>query len=1208
MADLDIVRWIRSQNEEGAVALARALIFAEAGLHGLELDRFTVSGRVKARDQGIDGRTYFPNGLPSLFPLGACVWQIKSGTSVPPVEKEFDPEKHKALLEAIQEGHDYVLFWTNDPVDPSAQELQDAFIAKVQGIRASAKVYFLFAEAVERMCYGHLGVLAQASPYPLSGLVNLMRWGYPQLFEAVEWQPDEPRDEALALLRSHVTSLGSEPYAVHVVGDGGVGKSRLVYQALLEPGIQERVLVAPDASRFDRAILTHVANSEERTLVLVVDECEAADRSALDRYTGMAQGRIRLITIGKPMSRALSVADARRIDVPPLAADASKLIAQSVGLNETDADLVARYTEGYPGLAFTLAKSMRFGDGGESLAERVRSHEELGLVLASLVPTDDVPRLAVVALFDKLGVEDDLSQELSIVCSSLEVDEDAVRRVLDQELGRFVAAAGRFRSITPRLFAIWLATRLMAEDGASLRRALGALPESLRDRIVAQMQDFAGDPVVAEVLKDILQESPFSDGTLAGVDESAARLIHVAAIAAPHSAMTTIRGLLDRSSGPDLDEFRTGRQEIVWALEILLWFGETFQEAASALLELALHENARWSNNATGTLEGIFRIYLGGTSVPYGQRISWARDALAAHGDAAEVALIGGLKHALDSQETRTSPYFGGRSAPPEWRPKDGEEEVQARAEAWDLLLEIAESSEAARPLVASALAAGARTAFRRGLTQRVFRDWRRIGWDPASRAELGTSLGRVLRYEPLDESLAERVRALRDDLTGGTIHDRLRYAVSVPPWKLIAEEDERGSASPALLVRLASEVAATGQEDVAVLAATAPDADPQSLGILFEKLASETGDREIMNALEAAEGVDDAALAGALRGLSSRVDQGWIDEILERWVEDGRGSLAISAIHLLEPSATRARLACSAIDVGGARPAELGRLLYGAWVARVPEAEVLAIATRVASGGGAYEIEHALGMIEQWLENQEPAELSETFRRTALALLEEATALGEAASPMVPLYRLRVVRAMELRGAQLADIAAAVFRSLESFPDEHDLELIDLLVQRDANLGIALIIDLLTTDDADDNYFWRHWMEDAKVVTRVGNSSSADRIVEAALEHVAPEDWHRLIPHIDFDKERPDPVLVALLDRLDDERLRGISTFHLMYPRSGWSGAESSMLRNRQTKAREWLAEADSDTGFAQWLQGAIQEMEQRIHAAELSEAERGW
>jgi hypothetical protein len=169
MTDLDIVRWIRELDENGAVALARALIFAEAGLHGLPLDQFTMSGRVKVRDQGIDGRTHFPDAQAMLLPRGPHVWQVKNGPSAPSATAEFDAGKHSALIEAIQGGYDYVLFWANDPVDPTLMSVKTSFEEAIREVRSDATATFLFADAIERLCFAHLGVLVQLSrPIPLS--------------------------------------------------------------------------------------------------------------------------------------------------------------------------------------------------------------------------------------------------------------------------------------------------------------------------------------------------------------------------------------------------------------------------------------------------------------------------------------------------------------------------------------------------------------------------------------------------------------------------------------------------------------------------------------------------------------------------------------------------------------------------------------------------------------------------------------------------------------------------------------------------------------------------------------------------------------------------------------------------------------------------------------------------------------------------------
>jgi hypothetical protein len=60
VTDLRVIPWIRELDEARAVALARSLIYAEAGRLGLPISDFSMSGRVKVRDQGVDGRTNFP--------------------------------------------------------------------------------------------------------------------------------------------------------------------------------------------------------------------------------------------------------------------------------------------------------------------------------------------------------------------------------------------------------------------------------------------------------------------------------------------------------------------------------------------------------------------------------------------------------------------------------------------------------------------------------------------------------------------------------------------------------------------------------------------------------------------------------------------------------------------------------------------------------------------------------------------------------------------------------------------------------------------------------------------------------------------------------------------------------------------------------------------------------------------------------------------
>ncbi len=105
------------------------------------------------------------------------MWQVKSGVKVPSATTEFDPDKHGALIKAIKNGSDYVLFWTKDVVDPTRQTVTDKFTQAVGAIRPRAKAHVLFADNIESFCFVHMAILALNPAAPLRGVLTFDRWG-----------------------------------------------------------------------------------------------------------------------------------------------------------------------------------------------------------------------------------------------------------------------------------------------------------------------------------------------------------------------------------------------------------------------------------------------------------------------------------------------------------------------------------------------------------------------------------------------------------------------------------------------------------------------------------------------------------------------------------------------------------------------------------------------------------------------------------------------------------------------------------------------------------------------------------------------------------------------------------------------------------------------------------------------------------------------
>jgi hypothetical protein len=382
LPSLGVDLWLRNLGGAEAVRLARELIFAEAGRLNLPLGEFQMSGRVNVGDEGVDGRTNFPEAAETLFPRGRQVWQVKSGTTEPSAADEFRPE-HRGLLEAVRNGWGYVLFWTNDPVDHRRKAWMEKFREDAQKVVPDLEPTFLLLEDIERLANQHPATLLRAGAVPHYGVLSLETWS--RSFLEVEFFSDDRRDAALETIGLHVAKSDPSDTSIHIFGDTGVGKSRVVYEGLKQEGRRERAVVAPSYETLDQALLTHVAETDNCDLVLVVDDCTPEQVENLSRLASYARGRLRLVTAGNRWDRR-QYRDAGTIELPPLRSGAvEELLAQSEGLPPAEARLVSQFTQGYPGLAVGLARELRFGVDTTDLVSAIRGRR-VGPILERMLP------------------------------------------------------------------------------------------------------------------------------------------------------------------------------------------------------------------------------------------------------------------------------------------------------------------------------------------------------------------------------------------------------------------------------------------------------------------------------------------------------------------------------------------------------------------------------------------------------------------------------------------------------------------------------------------------------------------------------------------------------------------------------------------------------------------------------------------------------
>jgi hypothetical protein len=239
-----------------------------------------------ATDDGQDTETVRParaTDTEDLFvPVGTTVWQFKAEKRAPAAasfRKELAKERPKAVL---GEGG----FYRFVAQQPSGNEsAKSALLKEVAGRARAGRVQF-FAQA---------RLAERARRFPALALIPIFRrplervhpyeW-WARAYAATQFD-QESRSRELEELTQWLREA-TRPAHVRVVGPAGVGKTRLVLEALRRAGMAAATVYAanPGSGHFD-SLFQWIAAAGARA-VLVVDECnetraDSLRRDAVDR-------------------------------------------------------------------------------------------------------------------------------------------------------------------------------------------------------------------------------------------------------------------------------------------------------------------------------------------------------------------------------------------------------------------------------------------------------------------------------------------------------------------------------------------------------------------------------------------------------------------------------------------------------------------------------------------------------------------------------------------------------------------------------------------------------------------------------------------------------------------------------------------------------------------------------------------------------------
>lgn len=617
-----------------ATVVFRELLRCEAFAAGLSPMNVVVSLKISIRDGGIDAKISGLDSSNSLFlKEGEVHYQIKTGSSFKPwqpssLKKELFGEKRKPnkrnLAPAIKDCLDAEGCYTIATFGHDLQPHQHTAAKKALASLLQQCGYK--NPPVEVMGQGQIA--GEIEKYP-SLCLSLFGFSDDAVYTLNDWKAEtlmqntlhlaEPHEKAINEIRS--TVLNNDLQYVRVVGEPGIGKTRGVLEAVSHTKIAPTVVYVPTGDDFQKSRLFKELIRTDRpyAITVVIDDCEDRDRASI--WSSLkGKPEIKLITIDHGPARSNDLA-MRTLHFPALPDEQVKEILTEYIGKSYDAQKWAEVCGGSPRVAHAVGENLnnhpedilrppatvplweRFIKGNKAESTETQQY---GVVLRH------------VALFQKFGFEVPVSDEGRFIASLVQSVDPSIT------WGRFQAIIQHFRArrilqgnhtlfLVPKALHVYLWRDFWDNHGRGFGFSgfLESLPSSMRNWFFSLFIYADEPPAARAVVKSVLgNEGPFKDESFL-TSEFGPRFIRYLAEADPESTLQLIERTYGNWTNDTLLNWQTGRQDIVWALEIIAVWEHLFQRAANVLIRMALAENASNSNNSKGTLIGLFTIGLG---------------------------------------------------------------------------------------------------------------------------------------------------------------------------------------------------------------------------------------------------------------------------------------------------------------------------------------------------------------------------------------------------------------------------------------------------------------------------------------------------------------------------------------------------------------------------------------------------------------------
>lgn len=701
---------------QDAVEFFRNLLLAEATRIGLSKNNIDVPSAISVSDGGIDAEVTcdFPSSSQGLIKTGLTRYQIKTGkfSSEPDSEikailfkkdsKELKPRVKSCFDKA---GTLVVVLFGFDNPDSEDEKLKNKFkkiLTTVGTEYQNAKIEILRQNHLRSLVSAYPSLCLRLNGREMDPYQTFKSWAQNDGMKA-PYQPGETQSKIIESIRN---SLANDDKAVHIriIGEAGIGKTRLALEALSAEDLSPLVLYCDCASKFVSGPLISnlLLDDNAFTVIVALDECDEAQSADIWKKLKHRGSRIKLISISHDYDKMAVVEET--FEILMLEPEKIKSIIRSYTLTDDHLERWAELCSGSPRMAHMIGDNLK--NHPEDL---LRSPDTYTMWWNRIVAGKDdlssqmvVERyliLRTISLFKKFGYLKPYNFEFKAVVSLIQktdslLTELKIREHIASLKKRKLLQGDTTLYITPKALHIklWCEWWDAFGDDFDLESFSSDLPESLREYFNEMVVYAEESKAATKFVKNLLDENgPFAKEPFLKKKVEAEFFLALAE-ADPESGLKFLERTIGTWDVDKLKNFTDGRRQVIWALEKIVVWKPFFIRAANLLLALAEAENETYSNNASGVFKGLFSPGYGpvaATEASPLERLPILNEAIKSESKAKRLLAIEACDIALETSHfVRSTTHLlqGLKRRPNLWMPKTWGELFDSYRAVWRFL------------------------------------------------------------------------------------------------------------------------------------------------------------------------------------------------------------------------------------------------------------------------------------------------------------------------------------------------------------------------------------------------------------------------------------------------------------------------------------------------------------------------------------------